>query len=100
MKWFQQGDVLIKPVRAIPAAARRRGTGVLAEGEATGHQHFAHGENVTTWVDAGKLYLEAPNGAEVTHEEHLPIGIPPGVYSIEIVREFDHFAEEVRTVRD
>lgn len=69
----------------------------LAEGEYTGHFHLASGEGVALFDD---FTLEVPNGAEVTHQEHNPITLPPGNYTRLIVREYDHFAEEARNVAD
>jgi hypothetical protein len=46
------------------------------------------------------LILFAPNGAEIRHEEHRPITVPAGTYLVDIVREFDHFAKQVRLVVD
>lgn len=70
---------------------------ILAHGEVTGHFHLATGDGVALYDD---FTLEAPHGAEVTHQEHNPITLPPGNYTRLIVREFDHFAEEARNVAD
>jgi hypothetical protein len=69
----------------------------LAEGEHTGHYHEAIGDGVALYDD---WVLEAPSGAEVHHQEHKPITLPPGDYRRSIVQEFDHFAEEARNVAD
>jgi hypothetical protein len=98
--WYQQGDVTIKPVDAIPAGATGTDGRILAEGEATGHKHLAEAENVTLYLHEGTLYMRAPSGTTVVHEEHGPLIIPPGEYQIGIVREYDHFAEEARPVID
>jgi hypothetical protein len=70
---------------------------ILAHGEVTGHYHEAHGDGVALYDDG---VLEAPHGAEVTHQEHAPVAIPPGTYDRSIVVEYDHFAEEARNVAD
>lgn len=70
---------------------------ILAHGEHTGHFHEAHGDGVALYDDG---VLEAPCGAEVTHQEHLPVVIPPGTYERSIVKEFDHFLEESHNVAD
>ena len=75
----------------------KQGRAILALGETTGHFHEAHGEGVALYDDG---VLEAPHGAEVTHQEHAPVAIPPGTYARSIVQEFDHFAEEARNVAD
>lgn len=98
--WYQQGDVTIKPVDTIPAGATGTGSKVLAEGEATGHKHLAESEDVQLYLHEGTLYMRAPNGTTVVHEEHHPLEVPPGDYQIGIVREYDHFAEEARFVTD
>ncbi len=99
-KWYQQGDVTIRPVDAIPEDAKDAGTRVLAEGEATGHKHLATAEDVRLFLDEGILYMRAPRGTTIVHEEHRTLEIPPGDYQIGIVREYDHFAEEVHPVID
>lgn len=100
--WYQQGDVTIKPVSAIPrfaSAADDRGR-VLAEGEATGHKHVAEAEDVRLFLHEGALYMHAPSGTTIVHEEHHVLDVPPGDYLVGTVREYDHFAEEARTVVD
>ena len=93
--YYQQGDVLITPGADIPKSAERSrmfrdGRAVLAEGEATGHAHVAKGPGVDLFEQGGQLWLSAPRGAIVTHEEHLPIEIGPGDYSIGRVRAYTH----------
>ncbi len=99
---FQQGDCLIEAVESIPTRAKlRKGRCVLAEGEATGHAHVIEQKGAKLYEgDAGELFLELSKEATVTHEEHGPVTLPPGVYEAGIVREYDHFAEEARQVRD
>lgn len=98
--WFQQGDVTIKPVESIPEGAEPIKTRVLREGEATGHAHVATGEGVQLFMRGDTLYMRVPAGTEVVHEEHKPINVPPGLYEIGAVREYDHFAEESRVILD
>ncbi len=105
---LQQGDVLLLAVSALPANCRpaskdARGI-VLAEGEFTGHFHGIAAQR-------GVALMEAPNGLrflvnesespiEVTHQEHKPVVIPPGIFQVGQVREKDWFQDMVRTVRD
>ena len=70
---------------------------VIAEGAATGHAHRAVGMDVV--VDAIKI-IDAPDGAEITHEEHRNFQIPPGRYRTGRVQEMDHFAGQARDVLD
>ena len=95
---YQQGDVLLFVVNEIPLTAQKHTNNHLAEGEASGHFHAAVGGTVLAEKD--DLYLDAPEGCEVTHQEHKTITLPPGKFKVGIVQEYDHFAEEAREVRD
>jgi len=48
----------------------------------------------------GRLYLRAPTGTAVSHQEHETVVLPAGDYEIARVEEYDHFAEEARQVAD
>ena len=98
--WYQQGDVTIKPVAAIPEDATALDSRVLAEGEATGHKHLAEAQDVSLFLYDGILFMRAPKGTTVVHEEHRVLEIPPGDYQIGTVREYDHFGEQARAVID
>jgi len=84
----------------IPTNAVRRPDNHLAEGEHTGHFHDARGEGVAVYDLGDTMLLDAPNGSRIVHQEHNPFEIPAGRYERRIVREYDHFAEEARDVRD
>ena len=98
--YHQQGDILIFPKPIPKDCARKEGRAILAFGEATGHCHEALGDGVELYEKDGVLYLSAPHGATVTHQEHRPQTLDPGTYQIGIVKEYDHFKEESRNVRD
>jgi len=71
---------------------------ILAEGEVTGHAHRVPiGENIEVHED---FFAVKEGSATVTHEEHGAIELPPGDYSVGIVRETDHLRDEVRNVAD
>ena len=90
---IQQGDVLIQKIDKLPSGLRpmtdTRGS-VLAEGEATGHYHCAEGEVELFEAEDGTLYLSVTEEATVSHQEHKPITLEPGVYQIGIVQEYDY----------
>ena len=82
---------------------KKRNDRVLAEGEATGHAHVAMSDDVEVFgknLESMEREMVAPNGTDITHEEHGTITIPPGDYEITIQREIDPDSEEVRMVRD
>ena len=97
---IQQGDVLLRVIEAIPHDAKRKNNTILAYGEVTHNKHEVIGEGVEVFEQDGTLYVRAPVGGTIQHQEHQPITLPPGDYQIGIVREYDHFAEEARQVRD
>jgi hypothetical protein len=111
MQYSQQGDVLIKRVDKLPESARAVETLVLQEGEFTGHSHrFTDPAKVTVYEthavvgntitpNMGK-YIEVRETSVLLHEEHKPITIEPGIYEIDIVREYDYEKDEVSRVAD
>jgi len=97
--FYQQGDVLIKKVSEVKGKKLDHLT--LAKGEATGHHHTITDGDAELFEHERTLYLRVnSNEATVTHQEHSAVTIPKGDYQVEIVKEYDHFAEEVRNVRD
>lgn len=103
MKYFQQGDVIITQVKEIPNGLKEiQNGGVLAEGEVTGHAHRVRMGDVKLFEgpDGAVGFMDAPQRIVLEHEEHKPIELPSGHYQINIVQEYDHFAEEARQVAD
>ena len=107
MTLYQQGDILIQTVNLIPKSARKltadQHRNILAEGEATGHAH-----RVVGLVDvfrqnnalAEDIFMSVPKRITIQHEEHKALTLEAGMYHVSRVREYDHFAEEARIVRD
>lgn len=102
---LQQGDVLLKPIATLPKGATlvkpsKRGH-VLAEGEVTGHHHrIEEIEDAELYREGERMLLAVEKETRLTHEEHGTITVPPGVYEIGIVREWDYLAEMERKVVD
>ena len=89
---FRQGDVLLIEVPEIPAAATaesRAGRIVLAEGEATGHAHAIHERDARTFTYQGQRFLLTRSRAQLVHEEHGPIEVPPGAWRVILQREYE-----------
>lgn len=99
MLW-RHGDVLIAGVASIPPGARRRVTPVLVHGEVTGHSHrLAEPDTAELWEHNGQIFIEVvAETATVIHEEHKPITLPHGVYTVWQQREYTPRA--IRTVVD
>lgn len=99
--YYQQGDVILKAVDAMSETAIPRSSNIVAEGEATGHAHRINDAELYESPD-GTIYVRVPGGssATLTHEEHAPQTIAPGLYRFTPVREYDHLTEEARRVVD
>jgi hypothetical protein len=95
MKYWQQGDCLIKETK-IPRAAKIAKTDILWQG--ANHHHRVKGK-FKIKKDGDKIYLDS-SGCTLFHEEHKDIDIPKGQYFLEIVKEYDHLLEEARQVID
>ena len=101
--FYAQGDIIIEKVAdAKPSAELNRdpdGSVVLARGEVTGHRHRFTGDSGVLMFrddalgrDLAELYVghvTVPSaGANLLHEEHSTIALPPGTYRIRRQREF------------
>ena len=102
---YRQGDVLIITVAGVPDKAqpveRDQQRIILAYGEVTGHAHaildletelLSVADQVDRWLRVGGT------GAQVVHEEHATISLPPGSYQVRIQREYS--PEAIRRVVD
>ena len=87
----RQGDVLLVAVPAIPADAvrqARHGRLVLAEGEATGHAHAIAEPDAREFRVGDERFVLVRSAAQLIHEEHATIDLPPGAYRVVIQREY------------
>jgi len=98
-----QGDVFFTKLKKLPEGIKTRSRSrrgyVIAEGEATGHAHVIN-EEIEFYEKDGVLYLKTEKEVQVKHEEHKPVIIGKGIWRVGIVREYDPFTEEARTVKD
>ena len=62
----------------------------IALGEATGHHHQLVAEKEAIVVDMDKGIFELMEQAILTHEEHKPISLEPGLYRFGIINEYDY----------
>jgi hypothetical protein len=103
---YRQGDVLIVPVKELPAklepVQREHGRIILAHGEVTGHAHAIKDQKAALFRDpklaAIFMNVSADGPVALEHEEHGTISIPPGNY--QIVRQREYHPEEIRRVED
>lgn len=104
-KLLVQGDVFLVKIDKVPTKAKAskpqyKGW-VLAEGEATGHAHrIEEKESAELFTEGDKMFLHVHRITHLTHEEHKPIALDPGVYEVGRIREWDQFDQEARRVQD
>jgi hypothetical protein len=105
---YRQGDVLLIPVNSVPAGFKplRSSQVTLALGEVTGHHHSIY-DNATGYVaDATEEnpqvlaeYVVVESGtADLTHQEHDTISLPPGTY--QSIRQSEYAPGALRNVAD
>jgi hypothetical protein len=101
---IRQGDLLFVPTGKLSENAARIETGIIAEGEATGHHHclaVLDDAELTALWDGSKMLKVGPNGVTVIHEEHGPVILAPNTtYAVHQAREYDYLAEATRFVAD
>lgn len=79
----------------------RNGRLVLADGEATGHAHTIDATEDAELIALGeKMLLKLGSQATLTHQEHKPIVLEPGLYEIGRVQEYDYLKQMARPVVD
>ena len=103
-KIFRQGDVLIRRISSIPTSAKAQkpenGRIILAHGEATGHHHSIEADAADWWksADSDEQFVSVKSHTAVVHQEHAPIDLPPGKYSI--LRQKEYTPQQIRNVAD
>jgi hypothetical protein len=104
---FRQGDVLVVQADTAPADLKpvplENGRLILAHGEVTGHAHEVIGEaelfTSADLTDLEERFLRVErDGAQLVHDEHATLDLPPGDYVVRRQREYT--PEEIRTVAD
>lgn len=101
---YRQGDVLIRPITSLPDGLQpvplEDGRVILAHGEATGHAHAVLGDVEFLAADLDDLeqrFLRVEREAQVVHDEHATITLPPGEY--EIIRQREYASADMGPIR-
>ena len=104
MKMYRQGDVLVERVEGVDldgcetVPPRDDGSVVLAYGEATHHDHTVSAAHAAMLAKGAERFLRVTKPAVLRHQEHAPIQLKPGTYSVVIQREYS--PEAIRNVLD
>ena len=102
MKNANQGDVHIWRIDTLPEGAVRAANLTIREGETTGHAHrLTECAGLEVYALDGRI-MAVVGGEPVTltHEEHRPITLPPGIYEFGPTHEYDYDKEESAILRD
>ena len=104
---LQQGDILLQEAASIPEGAMQtsdRGRIILASGERTGHSHIVNSDKAKLWEltrnGVSETYLEVQASVNTVHDEHKSLPIPPGIYLIGRVKEYDYTSQMERQLED
>lgn len=101
-KHGQQGDVVLRKLAAMPEGEQKivgRKRLVLAHGE-SGHSHVIEDDEAELIQIGERMLLKLTKAATVTHEEHKPIRLSPGIWEVGRVKEYDYFQHMERQVTD
>lgn len=99
-KKYRQGDVGLYERDSIPEGFKKEKGNIVALGETTFHKHqFVEGD-YQFWTNGKTRYIEVITPSRISHEEHLPQVILPGVYEQIQEREYSYADEEMKTVLD
>lgn len=95
---IRQGDLLLMPVLAMPKKVARAPHKVLAFGETMGHSHRFESSDVDVFFDSQlNTFCRVSKPAELIHEEHENIQVPPGKYLVVQQRQLDMRRHAVAT---
>lgn len=83
---LRQGDLLIVKINDIPKGIKKVPSGIVFRGEATGHAHRLVGGDV--FSDNGVMFLDVEKTAKLLHEEHKPLILGKGKWSVIRQREY------------
>ena len=107
---IRHGEVILKPIDTLPKGAileKEVKEEIIAHSE-TGHHHILTAPDMTKmkfYTFNGERYIELPQIAELWHQKtgkdvHTPHKVNPGIYKINIKKEFDYFSGLLKQVRD
>lgn len=120
----QHGDILLYKLDELPASwnskkVQKTNQLILAEGEEHNHFHVlgvsretavlkdvpkievTESPEIEFFRDAsGRLFFKTETEMLLTHEEHKPQVVTPGIYEVGKVQEYDYDSHEKRSVID
>jgi hypothetical protein len=93
---YRQGDMLLIPVAQLPKAARQLDGPVrLYRSAASVYAPSLSGDDYQAYMAGGEVHLTVTGSVTVTHPEHAPLTVPPGVYLVVQQREYPEHAQPI-----
>lgn len=105
----RSGEVIIKPINSIPKGAKLVQTikSYIVGHSETGHHHVLKlaEPKLSVYEDKGILYLDVQQTGTLVHEKtgidvHKSQKVNPGLYVVNIKKQFDYFLKKLTAVRD
>ena len=106
MLYIRQGDILFEKIEKEDSGKKVLDTKTVALGEVTGHEHaFSKQSQVLLSKKPDEdvptqLVVLDKEGARLTHQEHLAINIPKGVYRIRREQSYNPFSRNIQRSSD
>lgn len=99
-KVIRQGDVTLIKIAALPKVEAIK-TNVVAHGE-SGNTHTLVGKDARLYEgpDKSMFAVVSSKPATLTHQEHLPITVEPGIYRVGKEQEYSYEDNYIRQVID
>lgn len=100
--YAHQGDIIFVPFGGEVKGEKQKHSGsfIVGYGEATGHHHKVHCDDMRVLKTEGGYILVLGTEGRVTHQEHKDITLVPGTYVVKHEREKDWFSLSTRKVVD
>lgn len=103
--YIRQGDILFEKIDEIDSNKQVLDTKTVALGEVTGHSHsFSKQSQVLLSKkvdeDVPTQLVVLDESAQLTHQEHLAINIPQGVYRIRREQSYNPFLKNIQRSAD
>lgn len=104
----RHGEVILKQIDILPKEAKleKKVKSYIVAHSETGHHHVLESvKDFKVYFWKGDRYLEVPEMAKLLHEKtgkdtHKTHKIIPGIYKINIKKNFDYFKKAMTNVRD
>jgi hypothetical protein len=91
--FLRQGDICFEKINGIPKGWIEKGNILEIQGEREDHVHRIEGVQVLAQpeqVNPTPAIIVVEREAQMTHPEHEPLRVPPGIYRVTQFREYQN----------